>query len=267
MRTPVLPEVDRRLRRLELRFGPLGFDPFGVSRDQLGWSFSLLWPFYRWYFRTRVHGQENIPTRGRAMLVGNHSGGIPIDALLVIAAAFFDLEPPRLAHGMVDKFVAAIPFVGDLARGFGQLTGLPEHAVRLLEDEQLLLVFPEGARGTAKLYPDRLGLVDFGTGFVRLALQTKSPIVPFACAGTGDAVPSVLNAERLGRLLGAPYIPITPWGLPLPRPARVDIVFGEAMTLSGTGAEEDEVIEREVASVRARIEALLEEAERRRRER
>src|SRR6185295_10407933 len=107
----------------------------------------------------------------------------------------------------------------------GQMVGLPENAVRLLEEDRLLLVFPEGAHGTEKLYSERHSLVDFGTGFMRLALQTKTPIVPFAFLGGGEAIPTIFNAYKLGRLLGAPYIPFTPWLLPLPLPARLDVVI------------------------------------------
>jgi 1-acyl-sn-glycerol-3-phosphate acyltransferase len=87
-------------------------------------------------------------------------------------------------------------------------------------DDRLLMVFPEGARGTAKLFKDRYSLVDFGTGFVRLALKTKSPIVPLGFVGGGDAVPTVLNSRTLGKLLGVPYVPITPYGLAAPLPAN-----------------------------------------------
>ena len=114
------------------------------------------------------------------MLVGNHSGGVAIDGAMVLASMFFDMDPPRLAQGMAEKFINKVPFASEWANRTGQFTGLPENAVRLLEDERLLVVFPEGARGTAKLYKERYSLVDFGTGFMRLALKTKTPIIPFA---------------------------------------------------------------------------------------
>jgi 1-acyl-sn-glycerol-3-phosphate acyltransferase len=139
----------------------------------------------------------------------------------------------------------------------GHLTGLPEHAQRLLEDDRLLLVFPEGARGTAKLSKERNSLVEFGTGFVRLALRTKSPIVPFAFLGGGDAIPTVGNLYKLGKLLGVPYLPVTPWLVPLPRPAKLRIRFGEPMRLEGTGDEDDRAIQRHVDQVKERIAKLI----------
>jgi len=119
------------------------------------------------------------------------------------------------------------------------LTGLPETAARLLADERLLMVFPEGARGTAKLYWERHSLVDFGTGFMRLALEAKAPIVPFAFLGGGDAIPTIANLYRLGKLVGAPYIPVTPWLLPIPRRVPLRIVYGEPMVFNGSPTEED----------------------------
>ncbi|MHB8418457.1 MAG: lysophospholipid acyltransferase family protein [Myxococcales bacterium] len=252
-------EVRRRLDRLDVDFGPHGLDRYGTSKADLGLFFSALQPFYRSYFRVRVHGVEHVPARGRAMVVCNHSGGMPVDALMLLAALFFELDPPRLAHGMAEKFLAALPFFGDIARRVGQITGLPEHASRLLEDDRILMVFPEGVRGTAKLFPERHGLVRFGTGFVRLALHSQAPIVPAACVGAGNAVPTVANAEGLGRLFGLPYVPLTPYLLPLPLPSRIDLCFGAPLRFPGDGSEEDEVIERHVEAVKERIAALIQQ--------
>jgi 1-acyl-sn-glycerol-3-phosphate acyltransferase len=119
-------------------------------------------------------------------------------------------------------------------------------------------VFPEGARGTAKLYGDRNSLVDFGTGFVRLALQSRAPIIPFAFVGGGEAIPTVANLVRLGRLVGVPYIPVTPWLLPLPRPTSLQIYYDAPILLEGTGREEDEVILGMVDRVKARVAGLIE---------
>jgi 1-acyl-sn-glycerol-3-phosphate acyltransferase len=251
------PDVLSRLERLEIPFGPQGFDPYGAGKTELGLFFTALRPFYRRYFTVHCHGISNIPARGRAMLVSNHSGGMPLDALMVLASVFFELEPPRLGHGMADKFVAALPLIGQIAARIGQPTGLPEHALRLLEDERLLVVFPEGHRGTAKLYPQRHTLVHFGSGFMRLALETHSPIVPVACLGVGSAVPTIFNARGLGHLFGVPYFPLTPYGLPIPLPAHIDLVYGPPMDFHGTGSEEDEVVEGYVNQVKAAIATMI----------
>ncbi len=253
----VAPEVRARLERLELPFDAYGLDPYGIDREELGRFFTLLRWLHDRYFDLSVHGAAHIPARGRAMLVGNHSGGWAVDALLVIASAFFDHEPPRLAQGMAEKFLQRLPFSSQVTARLGQVTGLPGNAARLLRDERLLLVFPEGARGTAKLFPQRDGLVRFGTGFVRLALKTRSPIVPFAFVGGGEAIPTVANLTRLGKLLGVPYVPVTPYLLPVPLPVRVVLLYGAPMVLEGTGDEPDEIILEQVARVRDRVGDLI----------
>jgi 1-acyl-sn-glycerol-3-phosphate acyltransferase len=256
--------VQARVERLELPFDAYGMDPYGVSKRELVRWMGLLAFFYRRYFRVRSHNIHHVPVRGRAMLVGNHSGGVAVDAAMVVASCLLELEPPRLAQGMADKFINAMPFASALTVRCGQVPGLPEHAVRLLEEERLLLVFPEGARGTAKLYPQRYELVEFGTGFMRLALQTRTPIVPFGFLGGGAAIPTVANLYRLGRALGVPYLPVTPYLLPLPLPVPLEIHYGEPMLFEGTGTEEDSVIQGYVEQVKGRIAELVEQ---RRRER
>jgi len=211
------------------------------------------------------HGIGNIPARGRAMLVGNHSGGVAIDGAMVIASAFLEMNPPRLAQGMVEKFINTFPFASLWTNKTGQFTGLPEHAIRLLEEDRLLMVFPEGARGTAKLWKERYSLVEFGTGFMRLALKTKTPIIPFGFLGGGDAIPTISNARALGKLLGVPYIPITPYLVALPLPVKLEVFYGAPLVFQGTGSEEDEVIFGYVEEVKRSIANLIERGRRARR--
>ena len=197
------------VERLELPFNSLGIDPYGISKKHLAVFFGVLGFMYRRYFRVKAVGVANVPARGRAMLVGNHSGGYALDGAMVITSMLLEMDPPRLAQGMTEKFINMLPVGSTWSSRCGQLTGLPEHAERLLMDDRLLMVFPEGARGTAKLYKDRHSLVDFGTGFMRLALKTKSPIVPLGFIGGGEAVPTIMNSSTLGKLMGVPYVPIT----------------------------------------------------------
>lgn len=251
------PEIAARVERLEIPFDRLGVDPYGVSREHLARAMTMLRWAYRHYFHVESRGHGHVPARGRAMLVGNHSGGVAIDGAMVIASMFLEMDPPRLAQGMVEKFINRVPFASTWANRTGQFTGLPEHAERLLEDERLLMVFPEGARGTAKLYPERYSLVDFGTGFMRLALKTRTPIVPFGFLGGGDAVPTVMNAYALGALFGVPYVPITPYLVAVPLPVPLAIEFGDPLRFDGNGSEEDEVIAGYVDEVKRAIAALI----------
>lgn len=251
------PEVSERVARLELPFNRYGLDPFGVSRPHLAQFFTLLAFFYRRYFRVTAYDIQNVPARGRVMVVGNHSGGLPVDGGMVMTSLLLEHEPPRLAHGMVEKFAQTWPIVSTWFSRVGQFPGLPEHAIRLLHDERLLMVFPEGARGTGKLYKDRYEMVRFGTGFMRLALQTQSPIVPFAFIGGEEALPTIYHAKTLARLVGAPYWPVPAYLLPVPLPIACQIYYGEPMTFEGDGTEPDEVIMGYVDQVRERIQALI----------
>lgn len=250
-------ECVERAGQLELPFSAWGIDPFGVDRAQIARFYTLLGLLYRHYLRVRVCGMEHVPSRGRAMMVGNHSGGVALDAGMVLASTFFECQPPRLAQGMAEKFLNRFPFASSFTSRLGHFTGLPEHALRMLREERLLMVFPEGARGTAKLYSERDSLVRFGTGFMRLAMQTQSPVVPFAFVGGGEAIPTLTNLYTLGKLLGVPYVPITPWVLPLPLPVEVVLIYGKPMHFSGTGHESDAVVQTHVDQVSACIARLI----------
>jgi 1-acyl-sn-glycerol-3-phosphate acyltransferase len=250
-------ELSRRIDALELPFNKHGLDPYGTSKAELKRWLRPASFLYRKYFDMRAFGTEHVPHRGRAMLVCNHSGGVALDGMLIWTSLLLEFDPPRLAHGMAEKFLNQVPFSALWTNRCGQLTGLPEHAIRLLKDNRLLMVFPEGARGTAKLYKERYSLVRFGTGFMRLAMQTNTPIVPMAFLGGGEAIPTIYNSKLLGRLTGAPYVPFTPWGVALPRPASCQIYFGEPMEFDGTGTEADEDILANVDAVKGRIRQLL----------
>lgn len=257
-------EIRDRIGRLEIPFNTCGVDPYGISRDHLAVFYTSLGFLYRRYFRVRAHGLDHVPVRGRAMLVGNHSGGVAVDGAMVIASMFFEMDPPRLAQGMAEKFINRVPFASKWSNRCGQFTGIPETAEKLLEDERLLMVFPEGARGTAKLYRERYSLVNFGTGFVRLAMKTRTPIIPFGFIGGGDAIPTVVNSYALGKLMGAPYVPITPYLVALPLPVRLSVHYGEPMIFEGTGSEDDEVIHGHVERVKDRIAGLIDHGRRNR---
>lgn len=250
--------IAEKVRRIELPFNAYGLDPSGISQDYLAAFFSLLHPLYRDYFTVRTHGIEHIPKQGRAMVVGNHSGGLPVDGAMVLASLFAEMDPPRLAQGMVEKFAQRLPFFSHWFSRVGQFTGLPEHAERLLNDDRLLMVFPEGVRGVGKLFSDRYKLERFGTGFIRLALQTNTPVIPFAFIGGEEALPTAFHLKRIAKLIGVPYIPVPPYLLPLPMPVHCEIYYGEAMHFLGTGNEEDRVINGYVAQVKERIAELIE---------
>lgn len=252
-------EVASRLDALDVKFNQFGLDPYGISKDHLGVFFSALSWFYRNYFNVTVYGAENIPDDGAALVIGNHSGGIPVDAGMLLSALFWEKPEPRLGHAMVEKFANKLPFLSSLYSRFGQFTGLPEHATRFLREGRLVVAFPEGVRGIGKLYSERYELERFGTGFVRIALAAKAPIVPFAFVGGEEAFPIWLKLERLGELVGAPFIPIPTHIVPLPKPISCQIYFGEPLYFEGDGNEGDEEILVYVNEVKRRIKGLIEQ--------
>ncbi|MBX2811145.1 MAG: 1-acyl-sn-glycerol-3-phosphate acyltransferase [Myxococcales bacterium] len=247
----------KRVHALDLPFNRYGIDPYGIQASTLAEVFTVLSWLYYSYFRVHVSGLANVPSAGRSMLVGNHSGGWALDGIMTMTALFLEPEPPRLAQGMAERFIGRAPLIGQMAKAMGAIVGIPENATHLLEHERLLLVYPEGAKGTEKLYSERNSLVDFGTGFLRLALRTRTPIIPVAFVGGGEAIPTIFNLYKLARRLGVPYIPITPWGLAVPRPTTLQIYFGEPIWFEGDGNEEDVIILRWVNEVKEAIAKLI----------
>ncbi len=257
-------QVARNVDRLEIPFDSYGIDPFGISKEHLVRFYSPFAALYRHYLKVTVEGYEQVPRRGRALLIGNHSGGIGADAAMVMTSMILHDANPRLAHGMAEYFFNKWPFVSKLMSRVGHLTGIPEHAERLLSAERLVVAFPEGARGTGKLYRDRYKLERFGTGFMRLSLKMRAPIVPFAFIGGEEAFPTLFHVKWLARMLGAPYVPVAPQLVLWPLPVSCQIYFGEPLVFDGDGTEPDEVIHRYVGEVRRAIEALIAEGLRRR---
>jgi 1-acyl-sn-glycerol-3-phosphate acyltransferase len=254
---PIDPEIAARIEALDLEFNEFGIDPYGIDkRDLIRFVSAFAW-IYRYYFKVDVYGLDNVPSRGRAMLVGNHSGGVAIDGAMVVGSMLLDADPPRLPHAMLDKFIHKFPGASQFMSRTGQFTGNPDQAKRLLRNERLVLAFPEGARGTAKLAKEADRLVEFGTGFMRLALETKSPVVPFGFVGGGEALPTIANLKRLGRLLGVPYVPVSKWLLLVPKPTRFQLLYGKPMYFEGTGHEHDEAVGAMVDQVKQRIADLI----------
>ena len=159
---------------------------------------------------------------------------------------------------MVERYVQTVPFASYLFARWGQITGTPENCRRLLEDEEAILVFPEGARGISKPFTQRYQLQEFGLGFMRLALETNTPIVPVAVIGAEEQSPAV-NLKPLAKLIGAPafpFMPLPPF-LPVPYPTKYRIYFGEPLTFEGDPDDEDEVLAEKVKHVRNEIQSMI----------
>jgi 1-acyl-sn-glycerol-3-phosphate acyltransferase len=243
-------------------------DPFGFDVDTAKRAIAACAFFHRVYFRTEVTGIQDIPA-GRVLLVANHSGQLPVDAMLIATSVFFDADPPRFIRSMVEKWTQTLPFVGTFFQRVGQVVGVPENARRLLEQGEAVLVFPEGARGVSKPFSERYQLTNFGLGFMRLALETDTPIVPIAVVGAEEQYINLGNSERLARVFRVPVFPVVPqWFVPggqMPLPTKYRIQFGPPLFFDGDPDDEDAVIADKVAVVRDRIQAMVEQGLKRRR--
>ena len=213
-------------------------DEFGFSSKTIE-QWQLFFQFlYEGYFQTQTIGLENIPNEGSAVLVGNHTGVLPMDAFMIIMAVLLHHESPRRIRCLSLKFLRSSRLVKDLICGFG---GVPaEYAVakKLLEDDELVFFYPEGARGTGKPFCMRYRLHDFDPGFVKAAIATGAPIVPITTIGGDEIYPLLANLKSVARLMDAPYWPVTPtvpW-LPfiascIPLPIKLLIKIGKPIHL------------------------------------
>lgn len=255
------PDFEERVAVLENRYRNHG-DPFGFDPETARKAVTLCAFFHRLYFRTEVFGIENVP-QGRAILVANHSGQIPIDAAIIGSAMFLDANPPRITRAMVDKWTATLPFVSTFFNRVGQVVGLPENARRLLAMDELLLIFPEGTRGVAKPFARRYELEEFGHGFMRLAMETETPIVPIAVVGAEEQYISFGNLTWAARALNLPVFPLVPQvllpGGQLPLPTKYRLYFGEPMRFFGDPDDDDSVVGDKVWLVRKAIAHMLAE--------
>jgi 1-acyl-sn-glycerol-3-phosphate acyltransferase len=241
------------------------YDPFGYHPEHVRYVAPLARFLYRNYFRVQTYGLEKLPKQGRLLLVANHAGQIPIDGMMIASAMLLDQKPPRLVRSMVEKWIPQLPFLSYLFARWGQVVGIPENCRLLLQHEEMILVFPEGVRGISKTYDRRYQLQEFGLGFLRLALETNTPIVPVAVIGSEEQAPSFYNFRALAKIMGAPSFPITPtfpWvpilGM-LPYPVKYHIHFGAPILVEGDPDDEDQAIEAKVAVIKQRLQDQINE--------
>ncbi len=191
------------------------------TRDIDDWGrsesfYSMVEPIFNFYyknwFRVECEGIDNVPLSGGALLVANHAGAIPPDALMITQAIRNEHSSPRPVYMLGENWFKGYPVVGMLANKIGMVAAHPANAQRLLHDEgKLALVFPEGEKGARKLYWQRYRLRRFGRGgFVSTALKAQTPIVPIAVVGAEEAMPVIAHVPLLQKLTGLIYFPITP---------------------------------------------------------
>lgn len=249
----VTPEIETLMARMPKPVGSFGYDAWGYNENAAKLGLGVIKRFYDHYFRVSAHGLEHVPTQGRVLVVANHSGQLPIDGLLIGCALATNPAGPRAPRAMIERFLPTVPWFGNLLTRVGAVIGDPHNCVKMLEQEEAIIVFPEGVRGSGKAYHRRYQLQRFGNGFMHLAMQTGAPIVPVGVVGCEETMPSLGNVAPLARLLGLPYVPLA---LPLPLPARVHLRFGEPLHFDAAASSEEEVTAR-VERVKAAIAALI----------
>jgi 1-acyl-sn-glycerol-3-phosphate acyltransferase len=227
--------------------------------------------FYRYWFRAEVEGIENVPSSGGALLVSNHAGALPPDAAVIARAIREEHSNPRPLNITVEHFFKGYPLFSMLMPKIGCVAAHPANVHRLLYDEeQLVLVFPEGAKGTEKLYSQRYQLQRFGRGgFVNAAMRAGAKLVPVCVVGAEEAAPVFAQARFMKRLTGLLYFPITPtfpWLGPLGMlgylPAKFRVRFLEPIDTAELGADPDSdkaLVQTVSQEVRARIQETLHE--------
>ena len=233
--------LERVLRRLE---GDHEDDEWGFDEDFA----DLVEPFFgflydRWW-RVRVEGAHRVPAHGRALLASNHAGILPWDATMISVALLREHPLPRHPRFLVLNWAFDLPWISAFIRRVGGVVASPYNALRLLEQDQLVAVFPEGVKGTGKPFGERYRLQRFGRGgFVEIALRASAPIVPVAVVGSEEIYPKLADVPALARVIGAPFFPLTPtfpWLGPLgvvPLPSKWRIEFCEPIETAHLGPE------------------------------
>jgi 1-acyl-sn-glycerol-3-phosphate acyltransferase len=225
--------------------GDYAVDEFGFDAELTdNVVLPLLRPLYRTWFRVETTGLHHVPDEGGALVVANHSGTIPLDALMTSVALHDDHPAHRHLRMLGADLMFRLPVVGQLSRKHGSTLACNADAERLLADGELVGVWPEGFKGIGKPFADRYKLQRFGRGgFVSAALRTGKPIIPCSIVGAEETYPKIADIPALARLLNIPYFPVTPT-FPLlgplgavPLPSKWLIEFGEPISTADLGPD------------------------------
>jgi 1-acyl-sn-glycerol-3-phosphate acyltransferase len=262
MKNGIRPDLEERVDRAVVHVNSAGFDDWGLDPKTIKATISVTEWIYRKYFRVKAENIDRIPA-GRCMLIANHGGQIPIDGMLIAMSVLLDGNPPRIVREMVERWFPKLPFISTWFMRCGGMVGDRRNCRILLDREECVLVFPEGVKGVGKTIYERYQLQKFGTGFMRLALEAKAPIVPVAVIGCEETYPGILSLKKAAKLLGAPYLPVTPFfpllgplGM-LPLPARVTLRFGEPMRFDADPDAPDAEIQKLVEQVRSSLDGEI----------
>lgn len=244
---------------------PASLPNFGFDPEFLNRTAPLLEFLWAKYFRVRLVGMENVPANGAALLVANHSGGLPYDGAMLMHATHAHHPATRPLRPLVATFAFQSSWMRPVVARIGGVRASMDNALALCKAGELVGVFPEGLRGVGKLYRERYRLTHFGRGgFVRLARTADVPIVPVAIVGAEETHPVLGKLTRIAQPLGLPYIPITPtfpWLGPLgllPVPSKWSIKIGEPMRFPPGKGTKEETLEM-AETVRSKLDHMIAE--------
>ncbi|MDP6931527.1 MAG: lysophospholipid acyltransferase family protein [Myxococcota bacterium] len=255
-----LTEEDReRFRNMHFHDAGHGYDVFGMHPDFVGLGVALTRPLYRNYFRVKSYGAERIPDHGPAILAANHSGNLPVDGAMLWADVVEHTNPVRVPRPVADHFVPALPFIGTLFARGGVVGGSRGNARTLLEQGDLLMIFPEGVPGIVKPWSERYKLREFRVGHSELAIRHGAKVVPVGIVGAEEQMPQLFSSRRLGKPFGVPVFPVP--AVPIPLPVRYHIHYGEPLDLGldyrPGQADDPEVVQEAAALVQQACQALI----------
>ncbi len=248
-------DIDQHVDGIRKMTGSLGYDPWGFNRDALKIGMTFVQHLYHRYFRVDAKGVDQVPADGPVLIAANHSGQLPIDGVLIGYALATRDKDPRIPRAMIERFFPTVPWVGNILNQLGAVLGDPVNCAKMLANNEAVIVFPEGIRGSGKLYRDRYQLKRFGTGFMHLAMKYNAPVVPVGVVGCEETIPAFGNIKPVADWLGVPYVPVA---APVVLPAKVYLRFGEPMYFSNVDMTEEEMTER-VDQVKRAISDLIDE--------
>jgi len=230
-------DIENIYAHLKKRYGDIE-DPWGLNLSKSQKSIKLAHLLYKNYFKVRVIGSENVIDERPLLVVGNHTGQLPYDAMLTSLAFMLEVKPPRILRAMIERFVTSLPFFNTFIAENGAVLGDRSNAYHLLKRGESLLIFPEGVRGVSKSRNEYYELQSFTRGFFRMALKTGVDILPVAIVGAEEFFPFVYHPKKLAKSLGFPAMPLSPFfpGVfgplgPIPLPSPIDIHFGKIYEL------------------------------------
>jgi len=265
----LVPEDYERLQSIKINDLGFGYDPFGLEIESAMLAFAVAKFIYKHWFRVESHGVENVPLEGPVLITPNHSGVLPIDGAMIGVDLVKKMEIPRVMRAVVDNFAGFLPFVNTLFYRWGQIIGARRNFEELLRRGEMVLVFPEGHKGTGKPYKERYKLTRFNVGFMELSLLNKTPIVPTAVIGAEEQYPYMVDLKSVARLLNFPYMPVTPLMLflgPLgmiPLPTKYIIHYGEPLHFyrdyPPETVKDPETIYGLVDTVKTRVQELIDQ--------